>query len=143
MFSSFAPHNYYQYRRTWSFRKSCSGISSYRVYLYIYGHVEFLWFFYDTVSSTQKGLRTGLIWLYYYIYGMAIIFASCYYILFSRTYVQYYNESGNITTGIFKGVINYNASELNGTDFVSVFEDGLWATYERDCSVTTYFMKNH
>ena len=74
---------------------------------------------------------------------MAIIFASCYYILFSRTYVQYYNESGNITTGIFKGVINYNASELNGTDFVSVFEDGLWATYERDCSVTTYFMKNH
>ena len=113
------------------------------MYLYIYGHVEFLWFFYDTVSSTQKGLRTGLIWLYYYIYGMAIIFASCYYILFSRTYVQYYNESGNITTGIFKGVINYNASELNGTDFVSVFEDGLWATYERDCSVTTYFMKNH
>ena len=68
-------------------------------------------------------------------YGMDIIFASCHYISFSRTYVQYYNESGNITTGIFKGVINYNASELNGTDFVSVFEDGLWATYERDCSV--------
>ena len=77
------------------------------------------------------------------IYVMYIVFVSCYYISFSRTYVQYYNESGNITTGIFKGVINYNASELNGTDFVSVFEDGLWATYERDCSVINYFMKNH
>ena len=140
MFSSFAPHNYYQYRRTWSFRKSCSGLSSYCVYLYIYCHVEFLWIFYYKVRSTQKGLRTGLILTYY---GTDIILASCYYISFSRTYVQYYNESGNITTGIFKGVINYNASELNGTDFVSVFEDGLWATYERDCSVTNNHMKNH
>ena len=77
------------------------------------------------------------------IYVMYIVFVSCYYISFSRTYVQYYNESGNITTGIFKGVINYNASELNGTDFVSVFEDGLWATYERDCSVINIHMKHH
>ena len=78
-----------------------------------------------------------------FIYVMYIVFVSCYYISFSRTYVQYYNESGNITTGIFKGVINYNASELNGTDFVSVFEDGLWATYERDCSVINIHMKHH
>ena len=142
MFSSFAAHNYYQYRRTWSFRESCSGISSYCVYLYIYCDVEFLWIFYYTVSSTQNVLRSD--WIFtYIIYGMYIIFVSCYHISFSRTYVQYYNESGNITTGIFKGVINYNASELNGTDFVSVFEDGLWATYERDCSVINQFMKNY
>ena len=142
MCSSFAPHNYYQYRRTWSFRKSCSGISSCCVYLYIHCHVELLWIFYYTVSSTQNVLRSD--WIFtYIIYGMYIIFVSCYHISFSRTYVQYYNESGNITTGIFKGVINYNASELNGTDFVSVFEDGLWATYERDCSVINQFMKNY
>ena len=59
--------------------------------------------------------------------------------IYFRTYMQEYSEliNGNLTnsTGIFRGLINYNHSELNNTDFVSVFQDGLYYTMKRDCSV--------
>ena len=65
------------------------------------------------------------------------------YLLFSfdsRTYVQYYNESdvdGNwtIKTGIFRGLINYNATEYNDTAFEAIFFDKQHWKMERDCSV--------
>ena len=54
--------------------------------------------------------------------------------------MEEYSEiiNGNLSnsTGIFRGLINYNRSELNGTDFISVFQDGLNYTMKRDCSVS-------
>ena len=53
--------------------------------------------------------------------------------------MQEYNETVNgnwtISTGIFRGLIHYNHSELNSTNFISVFQDGLNYTMKRDCSV--------
>ena len=40
------------------------------------------------------------------------------------------------STGIFRGIIHFNHSELNDTNFVSVFQDGLNHTMKRDCSVS-------
>ena len=51
-------------------------------------------------------------------------------------YSEIVNGNWSNSTGIFRGLINYNDTELNSTDFVSVFQDGLNYTMKRDCSVS-------
>ena len=51
---------------------------------------------------------------------------------------EYNDTCGNITcseTGIFKGILSYNATELDGLGFISIFDDGMNWTMKRDCSV--------
>ena len=50
-------------------------------------------------------------------------------------YRELVNGNWSNSTAIFRGLIHYNHSELNSTDFISVFQDGLNYTMRRDCSV--------
>ena len=53
-----------------------------------------------------------------------------------QEYSEIINGNWSNSTGIFRGLIQYDRSELNSTDFISVFQDGLNYTMKRDCSVS-------